>query len=262
MEDREHKPPKLSKSFFGWVPEVWSFDEDQIVRSAGVDAAIYIKYLRLCCELFLFISLISMIIALPINVTGGEVDKLIAANGYATETSNYTWWVPPAPEAGNETESDAAVGTINPPEMYNDSIPDPPPGLIWWQYLPGVPPLASPEETLGPSYSNYGWRYDQNYLIISYTFTELDKTTLANIENGSPRLYAYVVLTYVVSAFTMWQLWRYCKEALRLRMYYLLRTPKGAQSHTVLCTDIPGIAYGTIPNRLDGTLLKFVPDSK
>lgn len=57
------------------------------------------------------------------------------------------------------------------------------------------------------------------------------------------------------------QLWRYCKEALRLRQFYLLNTPKGAESHTIMCTDIPGVAFGTIPQRLDGTLLKMVPKS-
>lgn len=37
--------------------------------------------------------------------------------------------------------------------------------------------------------------------------------------------------------------------------------PAGAESYTALCTDIPGVAYGTIPNRADGTLLKLIPKS-
>lgn len=37
--------------------------------------------------------------------------------------------------------------------------------------------------------------------------------------------------------------------------------PAGAESYTALCTDIPGVAYGTIPNRADGTLLKVIPKS-
>ena len=98
---------------------------------------------------------------------------------------------------------------------------------------------------------------------------------------------------------------RYNKEALRLRIFYLLNQasavahgrrpgqlaalpcpaprairlaswaltrhlawpglnpvqPAGAESYTALCTDIPGVAYGTIPNRADGTLLKLIPKS-
>ncbi len=52
---------------------------------------------------------------------------------------------------------------------------------------------------------------------------------------------------------------RYNKEALRLRIYYLLNQPPGAESHTILCTDVPGVVWGTIPNRADGTLLKVIP---
>lgn len=100
------KPPKLSKSFIGWVPEVWGQGEDELVRFAGMDAAVYIKFLRMLLELFFIISLISLIIIMPINLTGGEVDRLMEQNGYATETSNYTWWIPPAPPANNASTTD------------------------------------------------------------------------------------------------------------------------------------------------------------
>ena len=53
---------------------------------------------------------------------------------------------------------------------------------------------------------------------------------------------------------------RYNKEALRLRVFFLLNQPPGAASHTVLCQDVPGVAFGTIPNRASGTLLKFMPN--
>lgn len=55
---------------------------------------------------------------------------------------------------------------------------------------------------------------------------------------------------------------RYNKEALRLRIFYLLNQPPGAESHTILCQDVPGVAWGTIPNRADGTLLKIIPKSE
>lgn len=37
-----------------------------------------------------------------------------------------------------------------------------------------MPPLPDPEETLGPNFSRYGWRYDQSSQSRSYTFTDLD----------------------------------------------------------------------------------------
>lgn len=45
----------------------------------------------------------------------------------------------------------------------------------------------------------------------------------------------------------------------RLRIYYLLNAPMGAESHTVLLTDVPGVLFGTMAERLDKTALRFLP---
>ena len=55
---------------------------------------------------------------------------------------------------------------------------------------------------------------------------------------------------------------RYNKDALRLRIFGILHQPAGAESHTVLVQDVPGVAFGTIPQRADGTLLKLIPKSE
>jgi hypothetical protein len=95
---------------------------------------------------------------------------------------------------------------------------------------------------------------------IQPSFTQKrSQTTLSNIEPSSADLVAHAVVAWAITFVILFQLWRYCKEALRLRMYHLLNAPRGAESHSILTTDIPAIAQGTIPNRLDGTLLKFVP---
>lgn len=45
----------------------------------------------------------------------------------------------------------------------------------------------------------------------------------------------------------------------RLRISFLVNQPAGARSHTVLLTDVPGVAYGTLAARIDATLLRFLP---
>ena len=47
--------------------------------------------------------------------------------------------------------------------------------------------------------------------------------------------------------------------ALRLRIYHLLQAPMGAETHSILVTDIPGVPRGLIFDRLSGPLLKLVP---
>lgn len=44
-----------------------------------------------------------------------------------------------------------------------------------------------------------------------------------------------------------------------LRIFFLLNRPPGAEAHTVLVQDIPGVAFGTVAHRTDATLLRFLP---
>lgn len=54
-------------------------------------------------------------------------------------------------------------------------------------------------------------------------------------------------------------LWRYNAEAVALRIRFLTHAKHGAESHTVMVRDIPGIEYGTILQRLDAVLW-FLPN--
>jgi Late exocytosis, associated with Golgi transport len=273
-------PPPLGSSFLGWIPSVLRTKESQLLVYAGVDATLYLKILRLGLEIFALVSLIVLLTALPINLTSGYLDTLMPPSNSTTgsdtgitpsQVSPYTFWVPPpsAPSTtdasdnnNNDQNSNNKVDTINPPKIYNDSIPDPPPGITWWQYLPNIPLLPDITTALGPGYERYGWRYNQDYVIQKYYFTDLDKTTMANVPPKSSRLYAHSFLTWAVTALALWRIWSMCRTALRLRQYYLLTVHAGAETHSVLVTDIPGVPYGTIIDRLGGSILfKFIPKS-
>ena len=82
---------------------------------------------------------------------------------------------------------------------------------------------------------------------------------MANIPEKSDKLYAHAIITWLVTFIAMWQFWRYSRTALRLRIYHLLNSPLGAETHTVLVTDVPGVPRGTIFDRLSGPWLKLVP---
>ena len=61
--------------------------------------------------------------------------------------------------------------------MYLD-VPPAPPGLIWWKYRPGVPPLPQPAAYFGlANWTDWGWRYDPGYTAPFYKFTDLDKVS-------------------------------------------------------------------------------------
>lgn len=58
---------------------------------------------------------------------------------------------------------------------------------------------------------------------------------------------------------TLQLLWRFNKEAVALRIQYLMKTKEGAESHTVLVTDIPVLEFGTIPHRIETTFFRYLP---
>ena len=38
-----------------------------------------------------------------------------------------------------------------------------------------------------------------------------------------------------------------------------MKTKEGAESHTVLVTDIPVLEFGTIPHRIETTVFRYLP---
>lgn len=64
------------------------------------------------------------------------------------------------------------------PDMYATDVPPAPPGLIWWEYLNGVPPLPDPATYFGLSnWTNWGWQYDPDYTVPFYSYTDLDQAS-------------------------------------------------------------------------------------
>ena len=237
-------PPIIGKKEF-WGKRVASCAEAQVLASAGMDALVYLKTLRFNMEVFVLVTFFVSAVILPINLTGTEVDNLTGNPYDPSKISEYiTFYLPDLNgTALNDTnaEEDKAVTVIEAPQIYNTSIPPPPPGLLWWERLPNIPPLP-PVTVLGPEYENYTWIYDPNYKIVKYDLTALDKTTMTNIPPKSDRLYAHSIMTWWLTILVLWRLGVYCRQALNLRLLYFKNCPKGSETHTVLCTDIPGIS--------------------
>lgn len=254
-EKGHQRPPAIEPGFGTWIKQTLGYSEAEVIRVAGVDAAMYLKILRMGIELFAILTVVCSIIMYPVNCTGGEVAKLIDQPPL-TQNDLGLWWVSPAPPPppGGGGDSTPAETTQSAPKMYKSSIPPAPPGLIWWEYLNDtVPPLP-------PAPPNMGWQYDDKYQLQSYTFSAIDKTSLSNVPSRDARLYAYSIMAYVVTFICFWLWWRYNLEALRLRTFYLLHSPAGAETLTVLVTDVPGVAHGMIPQRLGGSfLMKLLP---
>jgi hypothetical protein len=90
------------------------------------------------------------------------------------------------------------------PDFY-EKAPPAPPGLVWYEYRDDVPPLPQPAEYFNSSrWAGWVWRYDENFQISDYTFSNLDLTTMANVGAGDPRVWVHIVSAWVIS----WFAWR------------------------------------------------------
>jgi hypothetical protein len=54
-------------------------------------------------------------------------------------------------------------------------------------------------------------------------------------------------------------LWRYNKEAVALRIAFFMTDRPGGVTNAALITDIPGLPYGMLPDRIENTALRFLP---
>eukprot|EP00884_Botryococcus_braunii_P016249 jgi/Botrbrau1/3307/Bobra.0048s0004.1 len=207
-----------------------------------------------CCreqgrELFLFVSFWVLVTVLPVNLVSHP----------EAAASNFTYWLsPPPPPIPDAPPTPDQPETIQAPDFYVP-VPPAPPGIEWWQYANNVPILPDPGLVLGPLYARYGWRYQADYQTQNYVFSNLDKATMSNVAPRSKTLWVHCLATWIVSLYAFRLLWMYSREAVNLRIRFLTSSRKGAQTHTVLVRDVPGILAGTLGDRFESGLLFFVP---
>lgn len=84
-------PPALSPSFVNWLFELMRIPNHAVAKTAGTEALIVLRFMRSSFFFFLILSLLSITVILPINYSGGEVDRLASQPILSyNETSNTT----------------------------------------------------------------------------------------------------------------------------------------------------------------------------
>ena len=61
-------PPRASDSFLGWVSPLLHMKELELVDKIGLDAAIYLRFVRMCRWLFSAIAALTCAVLIPVNV--------------------------------------------------------------------------------------------------------------------------------------------------------------------------------------------------
>jgi len=225
-----------------------------------VDALVFLKVSSLGRRLFTAISLWCLVTCLTTNLAGRDLEAVAKRRADPAYTK-YLYWVPPVNATESKKKKGSNTKAVPTPEFYVEDVdlPQPPPGLKWWKYADGIPIPPDPATELGPEYARYGWRYDAASAETSFVLQDIDKATMANVGDRSKTLWVHALTAAAVTAYTLWTLAAFSRDAVRLRLRYLSTAQPGADTHTVLVTDVPGVRGGTAGDALDRTLLRVLP---
>ncbi|KAK0717908.1 hypothetical protein B0T26DRAFT_741067 [Lasiosphaeria miniovina] len=69
--DEKHAPPPLGKGIFAWIGPLWSTTEQELVTLVGMDATIFMRFTRMCRDIFVILSVLGCCILIPVNWTHG-----------------------------------------------------------------------------------------------------------------------------------------------------------------------------------------------
>ncbi|RAR01618.1 duf221-domain-containing protein [Stemphylium lycopersici] len=67
--DEKHRPPPLDKSLFAWYKPIFKTNEPEFVDKIGLDATIFLRFARMCRNMFIVLAVVGCAIIVPVNVT-------------------------------------------------------------------------------------------------------------------------------------------------------------------------------------------------
>ncbi|KAH7350195.1 DUF221 family protein [Plectosphaerella cucumerina] len=67
--DEKHAPPPIDRKIWSWFKPVWSTTEYEFIQHAGMDAAIFMRFILMLRNIFLVISVISLAVLIPVHIT-------------------------------------------------------------------------------------------------------------------------------------------------------------------------------------------------
>lgn len=72
VADEKHAPRPLSRHLFGFIPAIRDVHEQEMVEKVGLDATIFLRFLRMLRNLFLVLSVIGCAVVIPVNLVGAH----------------------------------------------------------------------------------------------------------------------------------------------------------------------------------------------
>jgi hypothetical protein len=79
----------VGKGFFSWVKPVINTREPQLIETVGLDAAIFLRFTKMCRNIFIFISIIGLLVLVPVNISQSKVKQSFTVTALSKMTPLY-----------------------------------------------------------------------------------------------------------------------------------------------------------------------------
>ncbi|KFY55627.1 hypothetical protein V496_06936 [Pseudogymnoascus sp. VKM F-4515 (FW-2607)] len=89
--DEAHAPPPMGKGILAWFGPVIKTKEQDLIRNMGLDAAVFLRFTRMCRNIFLSISVIGCAILIPINLRKGTGTTFVEKLTPLSTSGSPTW---------------------------------------------------------------------------------------------------------------------------------------------------------------------------
>lgn len=87
--DKQHAPPPLGKGVFSWLKPIIKTSEGDNIDRIGMDATIFLRFTRMCRNVFLILSVLGCAIMIPVNMTQSEKSRSTNENILLLMTPQY-----------------------------------------------------------------------------------------------------------------------------------------------------------------------------
>ena len=70
--DDRHAPPRIGKGIFAWFWPIASIKEAELVEKVGLDATVFLRFTKMCRDIFVLVTLVAIVVLLPANVVSNK----------------------------------------------------------------------------------------------------------------------------------------------------------------------------------------------
>ncbi|KAK7721331.1 hypothetical protein SLS64_001627 [Diaporthe eres] len=113
--DESRAPPPLGKGPFSWIPPLWQTTEKDMIRMAGLDAVIFLRFINMLRNMFIIMAIIGCAVLVPVNYT------------QSIRFDSDTWLMRLTP---SNVWNEAQWATVLSAWLFNIVVL----GFLWWNY--------------------------------------------------------------------------------------------------------------------------------